>query len=278
MTRSPRAVSVSWEPVPITHPSPITVRPARRTPGWSTVSRPTVTVVSTYVAAGSTTVTPAVMSASRVRERRSPSSAASCRRSLTPATSRGSAHAHGLDPAPAPRQLADHVRQVHLALRVGGRAPGDGLERRPQAARVEAVDPRVALAAAPLGRRRIALLDDGADTAVPAAADAPVAGGVGAARTSGGWRPRAPPGGARGARRGWPGRAAARPRRGAGARWPSPAPRAAPGGGRLPCPGAPAARRSAPRGRRGPRGRPSAPGATTTTVPAMPDSRTSATG
>ena len=102
-------------------------------------------------------------------------------------------HAHGLDPAPAPRQLADHVRQVHLALRVGRRVPGDGLERRPQAARVEAVDPRVALAAAPLGRRRVALLDDGADTAIPAAADAPVAGGIGRhERQEGGRRARRP--------------------------------------------------------------------------------------
>ena len=102
-------------------------------------------------------------------------------------------HAHGLDPAPAPRQLPDHVRQVHLSLRIGGRGPGDGLERRPEAARVEAVDPRVALATAPLGRRRVALLDDGADPAVPAAADAPVAGRIARLeRQEGGGRARRP--------------------------------------------------------------------------------------
>ena len=161
-------------------------------------------------------------------------------------------HAHGLDPAAAARELRDHVRQVDLALRVGRRGPGHGLERRPQPGRVEAVDAGVALAAAALGGRRVALLDDRPHAAVPTAPDTPVPGRIGRqerqdgrGRAAARWRARSAS------------RVGAREQRHvaveqAGARWPTPAPPAAPGEGHLPCPAAPAARRSAARGRRAP--------------------------
>ena len=74
--------------------------------------------------AGSITVTPA-----RIQRSTQPAvelarrSAASCTRSLTPATSHASARRRAADGEPSPRAIADHVGQVLLALRVVGRQP-----------------------------------------------------------------------------------------------------------------------------------------------------------
>ena len=94
---------------------------------------------STKVVAGSSTVTPESMSASRVRRRRAASAAASWRRSLMKMNSSGSGATQRLH---RPGEQLDDVGEVVLALRVGG---GQAVERRPELGAVEDVDPAVAL-------------------------------------------------------------------------------------------------------------------------------------
>jgi len=82
----PTMESMIWLPAPMRVPSPILVVPRRMTPGSRTTSGASSTVVSTYVRAGSTMVTPASMWRSLMTIRNTSSAAASCDRSLMPAT------------------------------------------------------------------------------------------------------------------------------------------------------------------------------------------------
>ena len=88
--RSPPRTSCSQAIGPITQPEPMVVAPRSTDIGRITESGPTATPASTNVVAGSSTVTPPSISASRVRRRSTPSAVESWRRSLMPSDSLGS--------------------------------------------------------------------------------------------------------------------------------------------------------------------------------------------
>ncbi|MNC49771.1 hypothetical protein D3C75_989710 [compost metagenome] len=75
---------------PITQSSPMTVLPFSTQPGSSTVSAPIDTPFSTYVWAGSVTVTPSSINPRTMRSRISRSASDNATRSLTPMASAGS--------------------------------------------------------------------------------------------------------------------------------------------------------------------------------------------
>ena len=88
---SPIVESTMRTPACSSHRAPTRVRPCRKTPGWMTVSGPTVTSMSTYVVAGSSMVTPAAISSSFLVCRTIRLTSASSVWLLMPRTSSGSA-------------------------------------------------------------------------------------------------------------------------------------------------------------------------------------------
>ena len=90
-TLSSSTASASTLPVPIVQPVPMRVLPSSRTHGSMRVSAPTVTSGSINTLSGISSVTPASITAARLRRRNTASTAARSARVLHPRTSSGSA-------------------------------------------------------------------------------------------------------------------------------------------------------------------------------------------
>ena len=121
------------------------------------VSAPIVTIVSIYVLAGSTMVTPASMCRSKIRCCMIARAAASSTLLLMPMTSTETGSLDRFNSLAGACKSRDAVGEIELALRIVG---GESCDSAAQVGLVEAIDPRIDFVDRELFRRRVASLHD----------------------------------------------------------------------------------------------------------------------